>query len=164
MIRLLREDEISSDEPEGVGGLMWLPILGLALVALSTFWDLLLIVISLDDLGSLFVASDERLVVIRRVLIGTVVTEFLIGASAVVALILIFLRSAMAPGAALAHYVLLAGLMLSQWLLDIVLAGVANLGLNEGIALRFAVAFAMACAGTAYFLLSRRVRNTFRKE
>jgi len=149
--------------PVGLGGWLILPILGFFGTILLTGFNLLQGVAQLEGLRNIFVAeSSSPLASLRIPMIASVLLGFLVIASAVYCLVLVFRKKPAIVKFATIHYLLLASASLvDTWLEYQIHAVVPSVPIDPSTLTNALRGIVAVCIWLPYFHVSKRVRNTF---
>jgi hypothetical protein len=146
----------------GVGGWLYLPILGFAGTILLTGFNLLASLKEANGLKNILVATEGPLVQLKAPLAADLAFGLAVMASAAYCLYLIATKRRRIVNIATAHYLfLLCGALADVWVDGALRAVVPSTPVDPTVFSTVARAVFIAAVWIPYFHVSRRVRNTF---
>ena len=148
--------------PVGVGGWLYLPILGFAGTILLTGFNLLTSLKEVDGLKKILVATGGPLLQLKAPLVADVGFGLAVLASAAYCLFLIATKRRRIVNIATVHYLfLLCGALADVWVDGALRAVLPSTPADPSVFSTLARAIFIAAIWIPYFHVSRRVRNTF---
>jgi hypothetical protein len=148
--------------PSGLGGWLVLPIVGFIGTILITLWNLFQALADTDAMITIFSASSGPIAALKLPMAASFVGGFLIIASAIYCLFLVFRRDHGITKFATAHYLILMLVGFLEFWAESAVREAAPSVPKDPTVIRDAVrGVFIACIWIPYFHLSKRVRNTF---
>jgi len=152
-----------SQGPVGIGGWLILPVLGFAATILLTGVNLWQVLEAFDGSRAILTApSSSPLAALKIPFAASLVFGILVVASAALCLILVFSKNRAIVKVAIAHYlILMIGGLLDVWVDHETHRAIPDVPLDPTIIRDAVRGVLIACIWIPYFLMSKRVRNTF---